>query len=41
MMRVKVMMRVLNNLPSRPSGEEGDTFNFEQWKDGLYIAARR
>ena len=31
---VKAMMRVLNNLPSRPSGEEGDTFNFGQWKDG-------
>ena len=37
---VKAMMRVLNNLPSRPSGEEGDTFNFGQWKDGLYIAPR-
>ena len=37
---VKAMLRVLNNLPSRPTGDEEDTFNFRQWKEGIYIAPK-
>ena len=37
---VKAMLRVLNNLPSRPTGDEEDTFNFRQWKEGIFIAPK-
>ena len=37
---VKAFMRVLHNLPTRPDEDTGDTFNFQQWMEGIRRAPR-